>query len=205
MKWSSMIMIQNCEYHDARIGTDQEPYAPQMSGNVLISGCPRSGTKSIGKYYQNRGLLLGHEESGPDGTIDWRHAYNLDLDFSLIMTLIRDPIKTVMSLTELITNSKGDNLTNAYIWRLAKEGKWDDLLTKDRYFSAAIQWWTSVYERRYGLPVIHIDKNPHLPHINSHIRNAPTYSNGIDVDRFFEVAAMYGYTKDSTGAQCTLL
>ncbi len=174
-------------------GMDLEPHPKQDSGTFLFTGCPRSGTKSVAYYYRDQGLDIGHEQSGRDGTVEWRHAYNSDPQFKMVIVVVRDPIRTVISLTELLTNVDRNSFTWHHIKDLSTKGYFHDLLTTEDYVGAAIQWWTSVYDRLEGLPTIHTDRFEALPHENARIKNAPPFVPTIDTEKFFEVAYNYGY------------
>jgi len=172
---------------------ENEPYPPQETGTLLFTGCPRSGTKSVATYYRDQGLDIGHEQSGKDGTVEWRHAYNLNAKFNLTIVVVRDPIKTVISLTELLKNVDRSSFTYKHILDLAEFGLWMDLLKDGDFVGAAIQWWTSVYKNRKGFPVVHTDRFGRLPHLNKRIKGSPPFISTIDSDKFFEVAYDYGY------------
>lgn len=172
---------------------------PQRHGHVIITGCPRSGTKSVATYYQRLGLDIGHEMPGTYGTVDWRHAYhNLESTFRIVMIAVRDPIQTVISLTELIEAAhKYPQLpTWQYIRYLSEIGSFEDLLDDENFSGAAIQWWTSVYDHRYGYPTIFVDRWQDMPHTNKHIKGSPAFVASLDdehMDRFFKTARLYGY------------
>lgn len=180
---------ENAGFH----GSTKEPHPIQLAGHLLVTGCPRSGTKSVAQYYHDQGLRMGHECAGTDGTVEWRHAYSLDAFFPITIVLVRDPIKTVISLTELLTNVKRDSFTYKHIKDLARLGLWEDLLYDGDFIGAAIMWWTSVYDQRFGYPVLKIEDFKVIPDLNSHIKDTPPFLPSIDTKRFFEVAAKYGY------------
>lgn len=181
------------EVQDGFHGFTKDRHPIQKAGELLITGCPRSGTKSVAQYYYDQGLRIGHECAGIDGTVDWRLAYELDAFFPITIVLVRDPIKTVISLTELLTNVKRDNITYKHIKDLARIGCWEDLLLDGDFTGAAIMWWTSVYDRRFGYPVLRIEDFKSIPHLNSHIKRRLPFTPTIDTKRFFTIASKYGY------------
>jgi len=184
-------------------------HSPMLSGGLLITGCPRSGTLSAQKFYEKRNVLLGHETAGEMGTVDYRNAYmDFDLNgenppFTLVNVLVRDPLSTVASLESLLvsatTKPNIGSDTDADIRSLAKQGDWLDSLDKKVYLDSAVKWWTSVYDRLQFLPVLRVEDWPNLPHEHEHTHSRKTLT-ANDVRRripaghqFWSVARIYGY------------
>lgn len=68
---------------------------------ILITGCPRSGTKAIARYYQKKGLDIGHEETKTNGTVNcflWNGDYK---GWTEIIHLVREPLACINSLYDL--------------------------------------------------------------------------------------------------------
>lgn len=181
---------------DDRIGNSDHP--PQQEGGLLITGCPRSATRSVHEWFEAHGVHLGHETAGDMGTIEWRHAYTEEPDFILRLTLVRDPVKTVMSLCELLTNCNRENNFTTWedICKLSVQGGWNEKLSGTHYFDAATDWWTTVYKRLHQYPVIkaeHIPKLPHKNHNKRVDRDFDAMGALKDKEDFWRVARMYGY------------
>jgi len=74
-----------------------------MRNQIVILGCPRSGTKFMATLLQEHHLDVGHEFWGKDG-ISWFHCtgdptlkvMNANLT---IVHIVRDPIKVIASMT----------------------------------------------------------------------------------------------------------
>lgn len=174
------------------------------SGGLLITGCPRSATKSVTKYFQSHGVHLGHETEGDMGTVEWRHAYTLEPDFILRLTLVRNPLDTVLSLTELLMHCDRKNRTWIDIKKLSKQGCWDKKLNELDFIGAATDWWTTVYERLYDYPLIKVEHLPKLPNLHRHSRVARDFdTRGALKDRknFWRVAKMYGYYLEESDSE----
>jgi len=173
---------------------------PMQEGGMLITGCPRSGTRAVAAFFEERGVELGHEQAGEKGTIDWRHAYT-EFDeenpaFIIQMTLVRDPISTVRSLTELLMDCDRKVDTWGYITELSKVGGWDKKLEELNWIGAAADWWTTVYERLYDLPVLKLEQIPNIKDVGRSARvdrNLDVETLLEDYDDFWRVARMYGY------------
>ncbi len=178
-------------------------YERMEEGGLLITGTPRSGTKSVTQYFKDHGVDLGHECSGEKGTVDWRHAFTKNLQeerFPLVLTLVRDPLDTVRSLNELITNCGRDTLTWPWIELMAKEGDWEQDLANLSWLSAAVNWWTSVYKNCSKYPMLRMEDLPKLPHLHkNHARvNRVDWSDKLnDYPEFWKIANHYGYYIDA--------
>lgn len=78
---------------------------------IIISACPRSGTKMISRVLNQCGLDVGHEYLGKDGIVSWRflgdqEPNNSYLDqFTGVMHQIRSPLSCISSLHTLNRNS----------------------------------------------------------------------------------------------------
>ncbi|NOX49190.1 MAG: hypothetical protein GXP16_01465 [Gammaproteobacteria bacterium] len=182
------------------------------TGALLITGCPRSGTKSAWKFYQERNVFLGHECPGEMGTIEWRNAYqnfnmeDEDRKWAIVNVLVRDPLSTVASLAELLRSSTtSPNIhkhTHRDIQKVALDGGWLGLLDDHNHVDAAIEWWTTVYEGLLGLPTLRIEDWPNLPHEHqdTHSRKWLTARDTGDSmaqdHHFWTIAKMYGYYRD---------
>jgi hypothetical protein len=175
---------------------DAPKHERMESGAMLITGCPRSATRSVTQYFEEHGVSLGHETAGEKGTVEWRHAYTEDADFVIQMTLVRDPLDTVRSLAELLTNCDRNSDTWTSIKELSIAGGWYEKLMVGDYLFAAVDWWTTVYERLYDFPLLRMEHLPKLPQTNRHRR----VNRDADMGRllkgctdFWRVAKMYGY------------
>lgn len=175
---------------------DAPTHRPQKSGGLLITGCPRSATTSVAKFFEDHGVHLGHQTEGEMGTIEWRYAYTEEPDFPLRMTLIRDPLDTVRSLVELLKHCDHKSDTWEDIASLSVQGGWDGKLKDEKFLEAATDWWTTVYKRLYRFPLIKVEHLPKLPELNHHrrvdrnfdMRYALKYEN-----KFWQVTRTYGY------------
>jgi len=172
-------------------------------GALLITGCPRSATRSVTKYFEDHGVSLGHETAGEKGTVDWRHAYTImdtkNPAFIIQMTLIRNPIDTIRSLAELLTHCDRRSETWDWIRALSTLGSWDEKLNNLDFFGAATDWWITVYDRLIDFPVLKMEHLPKLPQTNRHGR----IDRGFDVggllkgnEELWRVAEMYGYNQE---------
>lgn len=175
---------------------DAPTHRPQKFGGLLITGCPRSATKSVTKFFDNHGVHLGHETEGEMGTIEWRHAYTEEPDFPLRMTLVRDPLDTVRSLVDLLEHCDHKSDTWEDIAGLSLQGGWDEKLAELNWLGAATDWWTTVYKRLHVFPLIKVEHLPKLVESNHHRR----VDRDLDVRRilkdekeFWQVARSYGY------------
>jgi hypothetical protein len=76
----------------------------------LITGCGRSGTKYMATVLRKAGLNVRHERPGKDGTVSaiWivederypvYHHQGPRPEFDLVLHQVRDPLKTIASLT----------------------------------------------------------------------------------------------------------
>lgn len=169
---------------------------PQEFGGLLITGCPRSATRSVTEYFIAHGVLLGHETPGEMGTVEWRHAYTEEPDFPLRLTLVRDPLKTVQSLTELLMHCDRKNPTWNDIVKLSVQGGWDGKLKALNWIGAATDWWTTVYKRLYAFPIIKVEHLPKLPDSNHNSRVDRDFDIRTalkDEKDFWEIARAYGY------------
>lgn len=172
------------------------------AGALLITGCPRSGTRAVTAYLEEHGVSLGHETAGEKGTVEWRHAYS-EFDeenpaFIIQMTLIRDPIDTVRSLTDLLINCDRKSDTWQSITELSILGGWDKKLKELDWFGAAAMWWTTVYDRLYQFPMLKLEHLPKIKKINTHSGVDRTIDVAVrlnDYDDFWRVAKLYGYYK----------
>jgi len=167
-----------------------------QSGGLLITGCPRSAMKSVTKYFESHGVSLGHETDGEMGTVDWRYAYTPEPDFILRLTLVRDPLDTVLSLTELIMHCDRKSDIWKDIQSMSVMGGWGEKLKDLDFIGAATDWWTTVYKRLYHYPLIKVEHIPKLPESNHH----RLIDRDFDVrwalkgeEDFWRVARMYGY------------
>jgi len=169
-------------------------------GALLITGCPRSGTKSVAKYFEDHGVNLGHETIGEKGTIDWRHAYTImdeeNPAFILQMALVRNPLDTIRSLTGLLVNCDRKSDTWESIQVLSVLGKWDKKLKKRDFLGAATDWWITVYERLLAYPMLKMEHLPKLQQSNYH----SSVDRGLDMkellkdnEDLWRVASNYGY------------
>lgn len=179
---------------------DAPKHEPMKEGALLITGCPRSGTRAVAAYFKEHGVELGHETAGEKGTVDWRHAYSEfdreDPAFIIQMTLVRDPISTVRSLAELLINCDRKSDTWQSITDLSVLGGWDEKLKTLNWLGAAADWWTTVYERLYEFPVLKLEHLPKLKEIGRNSRVDRTIDIETlleDYDDFWRVAGMYGY------------
>lgn len=182
---------------------DAQKHERMEEGAMLITGCPRSGTRAVTEYFKEHGVILGHETAGEKGTVEWRHAYSEfdseDPAFVIQMTLVRDPISTVRSLAELLANCDRKSDTWAAIVTLSVLGGWDEKLEALDFIGAAADWWTTVYERLYEFPVLKLEHLPKLKNINKHSRVNRSFDVETrleDYDDFWRVAEMYGYYKE---------
>lgn len=169
-------------------------------GALLITGCPRSATRSVTKYFEDHGVSLGHETAGEKGTVDWRHAYTImdkeDPAFIIQMTLVRNPIDTIRSLTELLANCDRKSQTWKDITKLSVLGEWDKKLARLDFLGAATDWWITVYERLVEFPVLKMEHLPKLPQSNRHSRVNREFDIAErlkDNEDLWRVAGMYGY------------
>jgi hypothetical protein len=81
------------------------------SGLVLVTGCPRSGTKYISCLLAELGLDVQHEAAGRDGTSSWCMAVDADStpwgpprkDFCFAVSLhqVRNPIAAIQSFSTM--------------------------------------------------------------------------------------------------------
>lgn len=127
----------------------KDPYPSQKTGRVLITGCPRSGTKFVKRYFEaQHRIFLGHEQEGQHGTVDWRQAYTRSPAFEATISLVRHPIPTIRSLTDLmIAYSRRKGSIEWHRLRMvAVAGGWLHLLSEEMWVEAATQWWYTVYE-----------------------------------------------------------
>ncbi len=181
---------------------DAPSHKRQEEGGLLITGCPRSATRSVTAYFKSHNVFLGHETAGEMGTVEWRHAYTPEPDFLLRLTLVRDPMKTIASLTEMLTNCDRKSITWSDIIDLAILGGWTGKLKNGKFFEAATDWWTTVYERLYEYPLIKVEHIPKLPESNRHRRvdrDFDTRDALKDEADFWRVAKMYGYYTGQPG------
>lgn len=172
-------------------------------GGLLITGCPRSATRSVTKYFEDHGVSLGHETAGEKGTVDWRHAYS-EFDeenpaFIIQLTLVRNPVDTIRSLSELLIDCDRKSQTWKDIAFLSRLGGWDKRLAELDFFGAATDWWITVYERLVVFPVLKVEHIPKLPQSGHNSRVDRDFDvvgklkdNGDD-ERLWRVAGMYGY------------
>ena len=126
----------------------KDPYPPQKTGRILITGCPRSGTKFIHRYFSRQHkVFLGHECEGKHGTVEWRHAYARQPRFEVTISCVRHPLLTIRSLTDLMIaySQQKDRIEWRWIVTLAKEGGWFQLLDGGMWVEAATMWWLTVY------------------------------------------------------------
>lgn len=179
---------------------DAPKHERMEEGAMLITGCPRSGTKAVTAYFKEHGVELGHETAGEKGTVEWRHAYSEfdkeDPAFIIQMTLVRDPISTVRSLSELLCNCDRKSDTWAAIVTLSVLGGWNEKLEAFDWVGAAADWWTTVYERLYEFPVLKLEHLPKLKDVGRSARvNRELNIKGLlaDCEDFWRVANAYGY------------
>lgn len=182
---------------------------PMKEGAMLITGCPRSGTRAVAAYFLEHGVELGHEKPGEKGTVDWRHGY-LEFDddnpaFIIQMTLVRDPISTVKSLAELLCNCDRKSDTWGYITDLSKIGGWDKKLAAFDWLGASADWWTTVYEHLYQFPILKLE---HMPKLND-VGHSARVDRDLDVrglladyEDFWTLARAYGYYLSNAEDYC---
>lgn len=188
-------------------------YSPMKRGGMLITGCPRSGTRAVAEFFKDRGCELGHETAGEKGTVDWRLAYKVmdedDPEFIIQMTLVRDPVKTVQSLSSLLLNTNRKSDTWGYIKELSVHGGWDcemadvaDIetpITQIDWIPVAAKWWTTVYRHLYQFPVLVLEHIPNVKNVGENsdvIRNLNVALLLSDNEEFWEIARAYGYYHD---------
>lgn len=169
-------------------------------GALLITGCPRSATRSVTKYFEDHGVSLGHETAGEKGTVDWRHAYT-EFDeenpaFVLRMTLVRNPLDTIRSLIDLLENCDRKSPTWKWITKLSRQGGWNKKLKKRDFLGAATDWWITVYKHLLPYPVL---KMEHLPKLSQSAPNGRV-DRSLDMKALLKdnadlwrVASHYGY------------
>lgn len=170
----------------------KDTHPPQKSGILLITGCPRSGTTFVSEFYKQKdGIDLGHETAGEHGTVEWRHAYTDAPKFDVTLSLVRHPLRTIPSLTDLLislwTHQPSHHVTRQWIARLAVHGRFDSLLESQMWAEAAMTWWVSVYERHQNLyPVLRVEDlkgmEPTKPH-------AKPYALNLDMDWLWEAVS----------------
>ena len=126
----------------------KDPNPPQRSGLILVTGCPRSGTRFFSESLETYGIRLGHELAGKHGTVEWRHAATKDPAFDVKISLARHPIRTITSLTDLmIANYKNHRAgpTWYYIEKIAWRQNFHQFIEREMWVEAATFWWNSVY------------------------------------------------------------
>lgn len=177
-----------------------ENHKRMEEGAMLITGCPRSGTKSVTKYFEDHGVSLGHETAGEKGTVDYRHAYTvMDKEnpaFIIQMTLVRNPLDTIRSLTELLANCDRKSPTWGWLTELSCQGGWDEKLKKQEFLGAATDWWITAYEYLLQFPVLKMEHLPKLPQTNRHSsvdREIDVKALLKDNEDLWRVASHYGY------------
>ena len=132
----------------ARLFGVKDPNPPQIEGQLLVTGCPRSGTRFAAEFFQANGLDIQHERAGKHGTVEWRHAYTRKPVFQSVISLSRHPMLTIRSLTDLMIGIKthnADKITWRYIKMMADLGHFRHHLDKEMWVEAAVEWWISVY------------------------------------------------------------
>lgn len=87
---------------------------------LLVCGTPRSGTAWYSKVLKSQGVKVKHESMGEDGTVSglffgdhpwypYKHEHNKerrqDYHFGEVKLLVRDPLKTIPSLSVLLSYS----------------------------------------------------------------------------------------------------
>jgi len=197
---------QNPRVYELRDEIDEvlEALWKQQRPALLVTGCPRSGTKSATKWWNDRGLDIGHEEINRDGTCHWKYAYQAS-EFPMVIVLIRDPIQCVNSLAQLIR--KCSNGTHDILYGFADVGGWT--YDPKEPMISAMTWWYEVYQHLFGLPHICVENLPGVnrlnPHIRDYMRKDITYTEGgflnVEPDlahKVLNLAHMYGYTKYPT-------
>lgn len=78
---------------------------------LLVTGCPRSGTRSTSTALRAGGLDIPHERIGKDGSVCWFYATRSshypwrvpvpDRGWDRIFHQVRDPLQTIASLTTI--------------------------------------------------------------------------------------------------------
>ena len=177
-----------------------EKHKRMEEGAMLITGCPRSGTRAVAEYFGDHGVELGHETAGEKGTVEWRHAYT-EFDeenpaFVIQMVLVRDPISTVRSLASLLIKCDRESDTWEWIETLSVLGGWNGKLAELDWLGAAADWWTTVYKHLIQFPVLKLEHLPKLKNINRHSdvdREIDIRELLKDNEDFWRVARCYGY------------
>lgn len=73
---------------------------------IIITGCPRSGTKYISRVLQECGLDIGHDKVwGKDGISSWFYAAREVPNNSVVVCQIRNPVNTIGSLQTIGSNA----------------------------------------------------------------------------------------------------
>jgi len=77
-----------------------------MSRKIIITGCPRSGTKYISHVMQKCGLDIGHNKVwGKDGISSWLYAAIEAPGNSIVLCQVRNPVDTIGSLQTIGNDS----------------------------------------------------------------------------------------------------
>ena len=120
---------------------------------VIVTGCPRSGTKYLANQWQGKGYDVQHERLGTHGIVSWClaadttmypawHGYVEQGQLHGEWThLVRDPLKTIASLTTIAST--------AYQWAYAHAPE-IELGAEFMLAKAASFWvtWNALAERR---------------------------------------------------------
>ncbi len=105
---------------------------------ILVTGCPRSGTKNYTAYLVSKGQRIQHERPGEDGTCDWRAAVRADSsEWSEVIHLVRHPLNCISSMTTLGPNSWRYLTSNVGLLGLPRDPvctalawlRWNDLVS----------------------------------------------------------------------------
>lgn len=73
-----------------------------MNKRFLITGCPRSGTRSAAFWFQSLDFDVGHEVMGKHGTADASFAFDRKgFEFTTEFHLVRNPLRCINSMCDL--------------------------------------------------------------------------------------------------------
>lgn len=147
--------------------------------HVLVIAPPRSGNHTATKYYRSKGYDVRLLQLGEDGIVswfwykdhhifDWHTPKRRDYEFENVILLLRDPIKSIRSMSHLLNPYA--KLPN-YHFDIMEELLGEPLPTDS--IAASLKFWTTIVRDAVYDEVVYIEEWDPPFHENPHPRHNP--------------------------------